>query len=130
MRAMFRRAKVGRGDVFYVNLDPVIGSEQGGVRPVLILQNDIGNRHSPTVIVAAISSRTGKGRLPVHVELDGEKYGLDKNSIVLLEQIRTIDKERLHGWVTRLDGAVMCRVNQAIVVSLGLSETRDVTATG
>ncbi len=96
---------VKRGDIFYADLSPVVGSEQGGVRPVLIVQNDTGNRHSPTVIAAAITSQTGKARLPTHIELSANTYGLPKESVVLLEQIRTLDKRRLEsiwaGWTKR-----------------------------
>ena len=98
---------VKRGDIFYADLSPVVGSEQGGVRPVLIVQNDTGNRHSPTVIAAAITSQTGKARLPTHIELSANTYGLPKESVVLLEQIRTLDKRRLREHMGRLDEAQM-----------------------
>lgn len=111
-----------RGDIFYANLNPVIGSEQGGIRPVLILQNNIGNRYSPTTIVAAITSRIKKGTLPTHVELSAEKFSLEKDSVILLEQIRTIDKRRLKERVAHLDEETMRRVNEAIAMSLGLVE--------
>lgn len=113
---------IRRGDVFYADLSPVIGSEQGGVRPVLVLQNDIGNRYSPTVIVSAITSQIEKAKLPIHVELDGEAYGLERDSVILLEQIRTIDKRRLRERVTHLGQDVMARVNEALMISLGLKE--------
>ena len=111
---------VKRGDIFYADLSPVVGSEQGGTRPVLIVQNDTGNRHSPTVIAAAITSQTGKARLPTHINLTGSNYGLSKDSVVLLEQIRTIDKRRLREHMGRLDDALMNQVDNAIAVSFGL----------
>lgn len=111
---------VKRGDIFYADLSPVIGSEQGGVRPVLIVQNNMGNRHSPTVIAAAITSQIGKAKLPTHIELQGNAFGLSKDSIVLLEQIRTIDKKRLKEKMGRLDREVMHKVDHAIAVSFGL----------
>ncbi len=113
---------IRRGDVFYADLSPVIGSEQGGVRPVLILQNDIGNKYSPTVIVSAITSQIEKAKLPIHVDLDGETHGLERDSVILLEQVRTIDKRRLRERVTHLDADIMTRVNEALAVSLGLKE--------
>lgn len=112
---------VKRGDIFYADLSPVVGSEQGGVRPVLIVQNDTGNRHSPTVIAAAITSQTGKARLPTHIELSARNYGLPKDSVILLEQIRTLDKKRLREHMGRLDEELMRRVDNAIAVSFGLS---------
>lgn len=111
---------VKRGDIFYADLSPVVGSEQGGVRPVLIIQNDTGNKHSPTVIAAAITSQTGKAKLPTHIELSANQYGLPKNSLVLLEQIRTLDKRRLREKMGRLDEVLMDRVDTAIAVSFGL----------
>ena len=111
---------VKRGDIFYADLSPVVGSEQGGMRPVLIVQNDTGNRHSPTVIAAAITSQTGKARLPTHINLTGSHCGLSKDSVVLLEQIRTIDKKRLREHMGRLDEALMSQVDNAIAVSFGL----------
>ncbi len=111
---------VRRGDIFYADLSPVVGSEQGGTRPVLIIQNDMGNRHSPTVIAAAITSQMNKARLPTHIELIGPTVGLTKNSVVLLEQIRTIDKKRLREHMGRLDQDMMDRVDDAIAVSFGL----------
>ena len=113
---------VRRGDIFYADLSPVVGSEQGGVRPVLIIQNDMGNRHSPTVIAAAITSQMNKAKLPTHIELVGQDCGLTKDSIVLLEQIRTLDKRRLREHMGRLDGALMDEVDRAIAVSFGLHE--------
>ena len=111
---------VRRGDIFYADLSPVVGSEQGGVRPVLIIQNDMGNRHSPTVIAAAITSQMNKAKLPTHIELVGQDCGLTKDSIVRLEQIRTLDKRRLREHMGRLDGALMDEVDRAIAVSFGL----------
>lgn len=100
---------IRRGDIFYADLRPVIGSEQGGVRPVLIIQNDVGNRHSPTVICAAITSQMNKAKLPTHVELDSRKYDLVKDSVVLLEQLRTIDKKRLKDKVCHLDSQILVK---------------------
>lgn len=110
-----------RGDIYYADLRPVIGSEQGGVRPVLIIQNDIGNRHSPTIICAAITSKMNKAKLPTHIELEAEKYHMVKDSVILLEQLRTIDKTRLKDKVCHLDEEIMKRVNQALLVSLELT---------
>ena len=111
---------VKRGEIYYADLSPVVGSEQGGVRPVLIVQNDTGNRHSPTVIAAAITSQTGKAKLPTHIELSGHTVGLTRDSVILLEQIRTLDKSRLREKMGRLDGETMNRVDSAIAVSFGL----------
>ncbi|MFA8439944.1 type II toxin-antitoxin system PemK/MazF family toxin [Pueribacillus sp. YX66] len=111
---------VKRGDVYFADLSPVVGSEQGGVRPVLIIQNDIGNRFSPTVIVAAITAQIQKAKLPTHVEIDAEKYNFDRNSVILLEQVRTIDKQRLTDKITNLDESMMSRVDEALQISLGL----------
>ena len=111
---------IRRGDIFYADLSPVVGSEQGGIRPVLIVQNDVGNRFSPTVIAAAITSQKDKARLPTHIQLNSTGSGLAKDSIVLLEQIRTIDKRRLKEHMGRLDEAQMQRVDNAIAVSFGL----------
>ena len=111
---------IRRGDIFYADLSPVVGSEQGGLRPVLIIQNDVGNRYSPTVIAAAITSRMGKTRLPTHIDVHAERVGLAKDSVILLEQIRTLDKRRLKEKRGHLDGAVMTQVNNAIAVSFGL----------
>jgi mRNA interferase MazF len=119
---MTRPTGIRRGDIFYADLSPVIGSEQGGVRPVLVLQNDIGNRYSPTVIVCAITSQIDKAKLPIHVELPGEAHGLERDSVILLEQIRTIDKRRLRERVTHLDGEIMQRVNDALAISIGLKD--------
>lgn len=111
---------VKRGDVFFADLSPVIGSEQGGTRPVLIIQNDIGNRFSPTVIIAAITAQIQKAKLPTHVEINAEKYGFERDSVILLEQVRTIDKSRLTDRITQLDHAVMEKVDGALMISLGL----------
>ena len=111
---------VKRGDIFYADLSPVVGSEQGGTRPVLIVQNDTGNKHSPTVIAAAITSQTGKARLPTHIELNAQSVGLSRDSVILLEQIRTIDKSRLRERMGRVDGELMERIDAAIAVSFGL----------
>ncbi len=111
---------VKRGDIFYADLSPVIGSEQGGVRPVLVVQNDVGNKYSPTVIAAAITSRINKAKLPTHIEIEAAQYGLQRDSVVLLEQIRTIDKKRLREKIGRLDEIQMVKVNDAISVSFGL----------
>ena len=116
---------VRRGDIFYADLSPVVGSEQGGTRPVLIVQNDTGNRHSPTVIAAAITSQTGKARLPTHISIAGGSVGLSKDSVILMEQIRTIDKKRLKEHMGRLDDTHMSLVNQAIAVSFGLDGNRN-----
>ena len=109
-----------RGDVFYADLRPVIGSEQGGIRPVLIVQNDIGNKHSPTVICAAITSKMNKAKLPTHIELEAAKYQMEKDSVILLEQLRTIDKKRLKDKVCHLDQEIMKKVDQALLISLQL----------
>ena len=112
---------IKRGDIYYADLSPVVGSEQGGMRPVLIVQNDTGNKHSPTVIAAAITSQINKARLPTHIELGAKSYGLTKDSVVLLEQIRTIDKRRLKERMGQLDESLMDQVDNAIAVSFGLS---------
>lgn len=111
---------VRRGEIYYAELNPVIGSEQGGTRPVLIIQNDIGNQYSPTTVVAAITSRIQKAKLPTHVEIDYKKGNVDKDSVILLEQIRTIDKTRLRKKVSLLDDETMGEVNRALEISLGL----------
>ena len=110
---------VKRGDIFYADLRPVVGSEQGGVRPVLIIQNDVGNRHSPTVICAAITSKMNKAKLPT--QIDASAYGIEKDSVILLEQLRTIDKRRLKDKVCHLDQCMLDRVNHALEISLELS---------
>jgi mRNA interferase MazF len=112
---------VKRGDIFYADLSPVIGSEQGGVRPVLVVQNDVGNRYSPTVICAAITSQINKAKLPTHIEIDCQQYTLVKDSVILLEQVRTIDKKRLREKICRLDEGVMRKVDRALLVSFGLN---------
>lgn len=112
---------VKRGDIYYADLSPVIGSEQGGVRPVLVVQNDVGNRYSPTVIAAAITSQINKAKLPTHIEIDARDYGLSRDSVVLLEQVRTIDKKRLKEKIGHLDDAMMTSVNEALEISFGLS---------
>ena len=111
---------VKRGDIFYADLSPVVGSEQGGMRPVLIVQNDTGNKHSPTVIAAAITSQTSKARLPTHIELNAQSVGLTRDSVILLEQIRTIDKSLLRERMGKLDDNTMTKVDNAIAVSFGL----------
>ncbi len=115
---------VKRGDIYYADLSPVIGSEQGGLRPVLIIQNDVGNRYSPTVIAAAITSKMGKTKLPTHIDIYADKVGLAKDSVVLLEQIRTLDKQRLKEKMGHLDDGMMNEVNNAIAVSFGLGVTQ------
>lgn len=111
---------IKRGDIFYADLSPVIGSEQGGVRPVLIIQNDVGNRYSPTIICAAITSQINKAKLPTHIEIDSHDYTLVKDSVVLLEQVRTVDKKRLKEKICHLDEGLMDRVDKALLVSFGL----------
>ena len=113
--------EVHRGEVFYADLSPVVGSEQGGIRPVLIVQNDVGNRHSPTVIAAAITSRQDKNRLPTHIGIRAADCGLARDSVVLLEQIRTLDKHRLRERAGQITPADQKRVDQALDVSLGLT---------
>lgn len=112
---------VKRGDVYFADLSPVVGSEQGGTRPVLIIQNNIGNRFSPTVIVAAITAQIQKAKLPTHVEIDAEKYGFERDSVILLEQIRTIDKQRLTDKITHLDQSMMDKIDRALEISVGLA---------
>lgn len=111
---------IRRGDIYYADLRPVVGSEQGGVRPVLIIQNDTGNRHSPTVICAAITSRMNKAKLPTHVELSAGRYDIVKDSVILLEQVRTIDKQRLREKICHIDEELQEKVDQALMVSLEL----------
>ncbi|WP_103895600.1 type II toxin-antitoxin system PemK/MazF family toxin [Caloramator fervidus] len=113
---------VKRGDIFYADLSPVVGSEQGGIRPVLVIQNDIGNKYSPTVIVAAITSQINKAKLPTHVEIKSSEYGLNKDSVILLEQIRTIDKRRLREKLGHISDEMMKQVDYALKISLGLIE--------
>lgn len=113
---------VKRGDVFYADLSPVVGSEQGGVRPVLVVQNNIGNKYSPTIIISAITSRINKAKLPTHVEINAPEYGLPKDSVVLLEQVRTIDKKRLREKIGRFTEEMMERVDECLKISLGLMD--------
>lgn len=110
-----------RGDIYYADLRPVIGSEQGGIRPVLIVQNDVGNRHSPTIICAAITSKMNKAKLPTHIELSAVRYDMEKDSVILLEQLRTIDKKRLKDKVCHLDDEIMKKVNIGLKISLELT---------
>ena len=110
-----------RGDVYYADLRPVVGSEQGGIRPVLIIQNDVGNRHSPTIICAAITSKMNKAKLPTHIELPAERYHMVKDSVILLEQLRTIDKLRLKDKICHLDSSIMQKVDHALLISLALN---------
>jgi len=112
---------IQRGDIYYADLSPVIGSEQGGVRPVLVIQNDVGNKYSPTIIVAAVTSQMNKSKLPTHLNLQADEYGLSKDSVVLLEQLRTIDKKRLKEHICRLDSVFMNQIDKALQISLGLA---------
>ncbi len=116
---------VKRGDLFYADLSPVVGSEQGGTRPVIIVQNDIGNKYSPTVICAALTSQINKAKLPTHLEVSAERYGLQKDSVILLEQIRTIDKRRLREKISHADDELMERVDKALAISLGIGIHKD-----
>ncbi len=111
---------VKRGDIFYADLSPVVGSEQGGIRPVLIVQNDVGNKYSPTVIIAAITSQINKAKLPTHIELPGDEHGLSKDSVILAEQVRTIDKRRLKERIGHLDDALMTHIDVALKISFGI----------
>ncbi len=111
---------VRRGDIYYADLSPVVGSEQGGIRPVLVIQNNIGNRHSPTIICAAITSKMNKAKLPTHIEISTRDYNIVKNSVILLEQIRTIDKQRLKEYVCHVDSAMMKKVDEAIASQSGI----------
>ena len=113
-----------RGDIYYADLSPVVGSEQGGIRPVLVIQNDIGNKYSPTVIAAAITSQINKAKMPTHIELAAKDYGLNKDSVILLEQIRTIDKRRLREKIGRIDDGLMASVNNALSISCLLYTSR------
>ncbi len=113
---------VKRGEIYYADLSPVVGSEQGGIRPVLIVQNDVGNKYSPTVIAAAITSQINKAKMPTHIEIDARDYGLAKDSVILLEQVRTIDKKRLKEKIGKIDEQLMEKVNDALVISFGLVE--------
>lgn len=112
---------VKRGDVYYADLSPVIGSEQGGIRPVLVLQNNVGNKYSPTIIISAITSQINKSKLPTHIEINATDFGLSKDSVVLLEQIRTIDKKRLREKIGHLNEDVMQQVNEALQISFGMA---------
>ena len=111
---------VKRGDLFYADLSPVVGSEQGGIRPVLVVQNDVGNKYSPTIIAAAVTSQINKAKMPTHIEISAKKYGLVKDSVILMEQIRTIDKKRLKEKIGHADDELMQRVNKALSVSFAL----------
>ena len=113
--------EIKRGELYYADLSPVVGSEQGGLRPVLIVQNDVGNKYSPTVIAAAITSKINKARIPTHIELSAATYGLPKDSVVLLEQLRTLDKRRLTERIGKLDACVMASVDAALLISLGFA---------
>ena len=115
--------QINRGDIYYADLSPVVGSEQGGIRPVLVIQNDVGNKFSPTVIVAAITSQLTKAKLPTHIELNKEKYNLVKDSVVLLEQIRTLDKRRLQEKICSIDNLTMQLIDVAVMISLGITKT-------
>ena len=118
------KQEIKRGEIYFADLSPVVGSEQGGVRPVLIVQNNIGNKYSPTVIVAAITSQINKAKIPTHVEVSAREYNLPKDSVVLLEQIRTIDERRLKEKLSSLDDIIMKKVNIAMVISLGYGENK------
>jgi len=113
---------IRRGDIYYANLNPVVGSEQGGQRPVLVIQNDIGNTYSPTTIVAAITSKIKRAKLPTHIEISAARYRLEKDSVILLEQLRTIDKQRLKEKIDHLDDEIMAKINEAIEISVGLKD--------
>ncbi len=113
---------IKRGELYYADLSPVVGSEQGGVRPILIVQNDTGNKYSPTIIAAAVTSRLTKAKLPTHIELDANEYGLCKDSVILLEQIRTLDKKRLKERIGELTPVKMQKVNTALLISLGFDQ--------
>lgn len=113
---------IKRGDIYYADLSPVIGSEQGGVRPVLVVQNDVGNKYSPTVIAAAVTSQINKAKMPTHIEIKADEYGLAKDSVILLEQVRTIDKKRLKDKIGKLDENLMDRFNEALSISFGLGK--------
>ena len=114
---------VKRGELYYADLSPVVGSEQGGIRPVLVVQNDVGNKYSPTIIAAAVTSKINKAKLPTHISLPADKYGLNKDSVVLLEQIRTLDKKRLKEKIGELPISMMTKVNEALLISLGFYDT-------
>ncbi len=116
---------IKRGDLYYADLSPVIGSEQGGIRPILIVQNDTGNKYSPTIIAAAVTSQMGKAKLPTHIELSANEFGLPKDSVILLEQIRTLDKRRLKDKIGELSSSKMQKVNTALLISLGFADMLD-----
>lgn len=118
---------VKKGDIYFADLSPVIGSEQGGIRPVLVVQNDVGNKYSPTIIVAAVTSQLNKAKLPTHVEIDAKDNGLSKKSVVLLEQLRTIDKKRLKERIGTIDEDLLPNVNEALTVSLGIAQNPTMT---
>jgi len=120
---LYNESTVKRGEIYYADLSPVVGSEQGGIRPVLIIQNDVGNRHSPTVIAAAITSQINKARLPTHIEIGARLFGLSRASVILLEQVRTLDKKRLLEKTGQIDPVLMARVDNALAVSFGLHLT-------
>lgn len=129
LRLKFKRSErdgnmIRRGEIYCADLSPVVGSEQGGLRPVLVIQNDVGNRYSPTVIIAAITSQQGKAKLPTHVEIQAEQFGLPRNSVILAEQIRTIDKKRLRDRIGQVSQEVLNRVDDAISISVGLIPTQ------
>ncbi|MBQ8426754.1 MAG: type II toxin-antitoxin system PemK/MazF family toxin [Clostridia bacterium] len=113
---------IKRGEIYYADLSPVVGSEQGGIRPILIVQNDTGNKYSPTIIAAAITSKINKAKLPTHIELSANEFGLVKDSVILLEQIRTLDKRRLKERIGELSPVTMTKVNSALLISLGFNE--------
>ena len=117
---------VHRGEIYYADLSPVVGSEQGGVRPVLIVQNDVGNKYSPTVIAAAVTSKLTKAKLPTHIEIGANEFGLVKDSVILLEQIRTLDKRRLKARIGELSPTTMRKVNLALLISLGFNEAKSI----
>lgn len=119
---MNSNAIIKRGEVYYADLSPVVGSEQGGVRPVLVIQNNIGNKYSPTIIIAAITSQMNKAKLPTHIEIKAGNYGLVKDSVLLLEQIRTIDRKRMKDKIGKCDANFMKKVNTALAISIGLNE--------
>ena len=121
-----RQAEIKRGEIYYADLSPTVGSEQGGVRPVLVIQNDIGNKYSPTVIVCAITSKLSKAKIPTHIELESEKYNLPKDSVCLLEQIRTLDKQRLQEKVSCLNQTKMKEIERAILISLGFFQKESI----
>ena len=119
---------IKRGELYYADLSPVVGSEQGGVRPILIVQNDTGNKYSPTIIAAAVTSKLSKAKLPTHIELSANEFGLNKDSVILLEQIRTLDKRRLKERIGELSNSTMKKVNVALLISLGFGDNLNGTA--